>query len=86
MWLDPVQQGQCLTHCTTLQRQIAPAASHGGLWELEFADDGFGCLVSGDEIICLEDSLQKSVYKADSGQLLVVDNTLTLQSIVSLSA
>ena len=65
--LDPVQQGQCLTRCTFFQRQIAPAASHVGLWGLEFADDGFGCLVSGDQIMCLEDILQKSVYKVDSG-------------------
>ena len=43
-------------------------------------------MVSGDEIISFEDILRKSVYKADSGELFVVDNTVTPQSIVSLSA
>ena len=61
-WLDRVAHGQCLTHCATLQRQMAPATSNGGLWELEFADYGFGCLASGDEVICFEDILHKTVW------------------------
>ena len=87
VWLDVVEQGQCLTHCTTLQRQMVPAPSQGGQWDLEFADDGFACLVCGDEVICLEDILQKSVFKAEhSNELFVSDNTVTPPTIVSLSS
>ena len=64
VFIDTTKDGSFLTHIVTLRKQKLP---EGRDWALCFTDDGFGALVSDDEVLCLEDWLTRQYYISETG-------------------
>ena len=71
VFLDDTNDGQVLTHVTTLRRQQVP--TEGRPYDIVF-DEGFGALVAQDGTLKpLEQFLTRQLYKALNGDLFVID-------------